>query len=100
LVKNADDVSLALMTPRFSGGRGGGEAAEAVQAKAEAATRPSSASGRHSEEQQQAILQHMNAEFARSKKGRWRRLFPSGRSGEYLQLFEKHQTCHTLPFDV
>ena len=49
--KGEEEPSLALQTPSFSGGRGGGEAAEAQQAAAEAARRPSTASGVHTPEQ-------------------------------------------------
>jgi tubulin polyglutamylase TTLL5 len=45
-------------------------------------------------------LHLVNAEFERSKEGKWRRLFPSPRSGEYYRFLDPEHTMHRLPFDV
>lgn len=42
----------------------------------------------------------VNAEYQRSKKGKWRRLFPSERSSEYFQFFDPSRKLHKLPFGV
>jgi len=42
----------------------------------------------------------VNAEFQRSKKGKWRRLFPSERSAEYFQFFDPNHKLHFLPYGV
>ena len=45
-------------------------------------------------------LHLVNCEFERSKKTRWRRLFPSSRSSEYFQFLDPSHRMHQLPFDV
>ena len=55
-------------------------AAEAEYKKAQASRRLTSP------EVQFGTVQHINAEFERSKGGRWRRLLPSSRSAEYEQF--------------
>ena len=42
----------------------------------------------------------VNAEYERSKKGKWRRLFPSERSSEYFQFFDVNHKLHFLPYGV
>lgn len=42
----------------------------------------------------------VNAEYQRSKTGKWRRLFPSERSAEYFQFFDPSHKFHHLPFGV
>jgi len=42
----------------------------------------------------------VNREFERSKEGKWRRLFPSKRSAEYLPFLDATRPFHKLPFDV
>ena len=64
------------------------------------APRPTTASGVHSEAQAEEVLRHVNAEYARSKKGRWRRLFPAPNAAAYYEFLEPHQRLHRLPFDV
>jgi len=49
---------------------------------------------------EEAVLNHINAEYRRSKSGGWRRLFPSSRSAEYLPLLEPSRTMHSLPFEI
>ena len=45
-----------------------------------------------------AALRHVDAEFARSKLGGWRRLFPSARSADYLPFLDPSHVLHRLPF--
>ena len=45
-------------------------------------------------------LHLVNAEYERSKAGKWRRLFPSPRSEEYLPFLDPARPMHRLPFDV
>lgn len=45
-------------------------------------------------------LHLVNAEFERSKRGGWRRLFPCKRSADYLPFLEPTRAFHRLPFDV
>ncbi|KAL1512217.1 hypothetical protein AB1Y20_005480 [Prymnesium parvum] len=70
--------------------QGGGEASEVGRA----------APHTHTKEQMEAVLRHVNAEYARSKQGRWRRLLPSASSAKYAEFFEPHHHCNALPFDV
>ena len=42
----------------------------------------------------------VNAEYARSKQGKWRRLFPSARSSEYFQFLDPTHRFHFLPYGV
>ena len=42
----------------------------------------------------------VNAEYQRSKKGKWRRLFPSERSADYFQFFDPSHKLHFLPYGV
>ena len=42
----------------------------------------------------------VNAEYQRSKSGKWRRLFPSQRSSEYFQFFDASHKLHFLPYGV
>ena len=49
-------------------------------------------------EQEREVLRHVNAEFARSKQGGWRRLFPSPRSHEYECFLDPDRKLHLLPF--
>jgi len=46
------------------------------------------------------VLAHINAEFARSKGGGFRRLFPSERGKQYEQYLPEHHTMHRLPFEL
>ena len=45
-------------------------------------------------------VQLVDAEYARSKQGRWRRLFPGSRSADYLPFLEPSRRMHALPFHV
>ena len=45
-----------------------------------------------------AALRHVDAEFARSKAGGWRRLFPSARSADYPPFLDPSHVLHRLPF--
>ena len=51
-------------------------------------------------EMERWTVELVNAEFRRSQQGRWRRLFPSERSAEYLPFLDPSHRMHHLPFDV
>lgn len=45
-------------------------------------------------------LCRVNAEYRRSKGGKWRRLFPSIRGDDYLQFLDSAHRLHRLPFEL
>ena len=71
----------------------------AARAAARGTERPLGTAAELSEVEQWA-LHLVNAEYARSKEGGWRRLFPSRRSAEYLPFLDAAHAFHRLPFDV
>jgi len=85
--------AVLKVQPYGGGGEGGG-------GEGGGGTRASAATSVHTEEQMADVLRHVNAEYARSKKGRWRRLLPSPKSAQYAEFFEAHQHCHALSFDT
>ena len=55
----------------------------------------------NAEELDQWTLHSVNDEYARSKVGGYKRLFPSARSAEYLRfLAPERRRLNQLPFDV
>lgn len=75
-------------------------AAVAVAAEGGESARSAAERGRQRQREQWA-LHVVNSEFARSREGEWRRLFPSARGAEYREFFdEARRPWHFLPFDV
>ena len=77
-------------------------AAENAAAAAAAASASRDDDPRHAglNEMERWAVQLVNAEFARSKQGRWRRLLPCARSSDYWQFLEPAHRMHQLPFEV
>ena len=82
-------------------------AATAAAAAACAVAAASSASGGVSARDRSELtdleqwhLHLTNAELARSKQGRWRRLLPGAKSAYYCQFLDESRTHNRLPFDV
>ena len=79
-------------------------AEQGAAAPAEAATAAAAAAAVRGPDgltdQEREVKRIVDAEFARSKQGGWRRLFPSARSKEYTQFFDPERQMHHLPFDL
>ena len=92
------EAAAAKATSLYSRWSAGAKPAAATPTATPTAT-PAAAASELSDVEQWA-LHLVNSEFQRSRAGKWRRLFPSERSAEYLPFLNPSHTMHRLPFDV
>jgi hypothetical protein len=104
--READKAKLAeLAAASGEAGPSSGPAGAAAVGAAIATTDGSAGGGTARERSELSDLEQwhlhlINAELARSKQGRWRRLLPGAKSAYYCQFLDESRTHNRLPFDI
>ena len=104
--RDADKAKLAELAAASGEAGPSSGPAGAVAVGAAIATTDGSAGGGTARERselsdlEQWHLHLINAELARSKQGRWRRLLPGAKSAYYCQFLDESRTHNRLPFDI